>query len=145
MENLLKNLDPKKDSYQENLKIILSVRNNYEQKEWDDICEKLDFSETEMNDLIIKKDELGKNNGLNFLVLIYNHEFTEEFLDQEYIKELLDMDEYDYHEIMGRYNPLECGSTLWGNLFYNNQWAFSENFLLKNIDRFKDIYGRGTL
>jgi len=138
LEEILDDLDSTQNSYQETLNFIL---NNYAQEEWDDMSEKLIFSEKELNDLIIRKEDLGEKNGLNFLILIYNNEFSEDFLDQEYIKDLLDIPEYEYHEIMGRYNSLECGSTLWGNLFYNNQWVFSENFLLKNIDRIKNIYG----
>lgn len=140
LHDLVDQLDKDLEDYNEKINFLSENRDKYTKEEWEKVAEEYEFDEDEVNKLIVRKEDLGKKNGLDFLVLMYNQKFSEEFYNQSYIKELLNMSEDEYHEIMGRYNSLETCGYLWQNLFYINQWEFSEKFLIENVENFIYTY-----
>ena len=112
-------------------------RNDYSQSIWNEISENVDgITEEIANKLITRKSDLGKINGLNLVILIHEQDFSEEFYDQEYIKELLDSDCIEYCKIMKCDIPLR--EEFWSTLFYTHQWFFSNDYIRKNIEHFID-------
>lgn len=138
--DLVDQLDKDLEDYNEKINFLSENRDKYTKEEWEKVAEEYEFDEDEVNELIVRKEYLGRKNGLDFLVLMYNQSFSEEFYNQDYVKELLDMDEEEYHDIMGRYNSIASYGKLWQNLFYSHQWKFSEKFLIENVKRFVYTY-----
>ena len=126
----------------EKVQELLNIKNNFSKIAWKYIAENKKISEDLANNFIIRKDRLGKPNerGLDFLILMYNQQYTEEFYNQDYIKELLNIDEDYYHKKMGVYNSYTTDGNLWCNLFVSHQWFFSEKFLLENIENYIGTY-----
>ena len=120
-----------------NLELLIDSKDEFTQDDWDDITENYEnIPEIVSNTFIIRKENLGKEIGMNFIINIYNQHYPEEFYAQTYIKELLDMDEEDYNDIMGSYQSLLFYGDQWRNLFYCKQWYFSNKFILENADHF---------
>ena len=117
---------------------ISKIKNNdYSQSIWNQVSEEFkNMTEEIVNKLITRKNDLGKINGLNLVILMHTQEFSEQFYDQEYIKELLDTDCTDYCKINKCEIPLK--QDFWGTLFYTHQWFFSNDYIRKNIEHFID-------
>ena len=132
--NHIKNIEQDEDK----LIYLVNERDHYTYFDWDYVTENINIPLIIANNFILKREEVekeeNKRTGIDFLILLYNQNYPEDFYKQEYIKELLNMDEDDYSEIMGQYNRLICGNKLWYDLFYCNQWFFSERFILDNIE-----------
>ena len=76
-------------------------RNNYSQNKWNEISDNYEnMSEEFANKFITRKCDLGKINGLNLVIIMHTQQFSEEFYDQDYIKELLDGDCIEYCKTM---------------------------------------------
>ena len=126
--------DVKKD--ENNLQILLDCKDEFTQEDWDDVTENYEnIPEIVSNAFIIRKINLLEEpeDGINIIIHIHNQHHPEEFYAQPYIKELLDMDEDEYFEIMGNYAYSE-GGDIWKELFYCKQHYFSEKFIMENVD-----------
>jgi hypothetical protein len=117
---------------------ISKIKNNdYSQSIWNEVSDNFEnMSEEIANKLITRKNDLGKINGLNLVILMHTQKFSEQFYDQEYIKELLDSDCIEYCKIMDCTIPLR--EEFWSTLFYTHQWFFSNDYIRKNIEHFID-------
>ena len=113
---------------------ISKIKNNdYSQSIWNEVSDNFkNMSEEIANKLITRKNDLGNINGLNLVVLMHTQEFSEQFYDQEYIKELLDTDCIEYCKIMDCTIPLR--EEFWSTLFYTHQWFFSNDYIRKILN-----------
>lgn len=116
---------------------LINDKNLFKQSSWDYIIDNYeDIPEIVANTFIIRKENLGKEIGIDFMKILYDQDYPEQFYDQPYIKELLDMNDKEYEKIMGGTAILYDDH--WNRLFYNKQGFFSQAFILKNAEHFID-------
>ena len=126
----LMDLISKVEEDKQNIKKLIESKNNFSQEDWDFVTESYEnIPELVANSCIIRKENLGKEVGINFIISLYNQDYPEDFYSQDYIKELLDMYEEDYNQIMGQYQSLLCYDKQWKNLFYAKQCSFGKKFI----------------
>ena len=114
---------------------LINDKNLFKQTSWDYIVEKYEnIPEIVANTFIIRKENLGKEIGIDFMKILYEHDYPEEFYDQHYIKEILDMNNKEYEKIMGSTPTLYDNH--WYRLFYSKQRFFSKDFIIKNAEHF---------
>ena len=117
---------------------LVNEREHYTYSDWDHVTENIAIPLIIANDFILRRevieDDQDERTGIDFVIVLYNQHYSEEFYTQTYVKDLLNMYEEDYHAVMGAYNSLTFGYKLWYNLFYCNQWVFSKTFILDNIE-----------
>jgi hypothetical protein len=120
-----------------NIEELIKDKNKFVQCDWDKLVEKYEnIPQIVANEFIVRKEDLGNKVGIDLMTIIYNQKYPEEFFNQNYIKDLLDIEEEKYEELMGEYIGLKKYNDLWHNLFYCNQWYFSEKFILENAEHF---------
>lgn len=96
-----------------NINELIKNKNKFSQDDWDFIAETYyNIPEIVLNKFIIRKENLGKEVGINYYIIYkYNpiiQEFKNKFYDQTYIKELEEMiknNKEEYEQIMGIYKP----------------------------------------
>lgn len=124
--------DVKKD--ENNLQILIDCKDEFTQEDWDDVTENYeDIPEIVSNAFIIRKENLETEIGMDLMINLYNQHYPEEFYAQPYIKELLDMDEDEYDDIMDSVGSSDCGD-IWKKLFRCKQHYFSEKFIMENAE-----------
>ena len=127
----------------DNTKIIdlINQKNNFTQEDWNYLVENYDNVPIEVaNEFIVRKEDLGKKAGINLEILIYNQDYPEDFYLQEFIKELLDITQDYYQEIMDEYYSRPTYGILWQSLLLSKQHFFSEKFILDNAEHFIGTY-----
>jgi len=113
------------------------------QEEWDRfVFEYGDIPREISMKYLVKKNDLEVEYGINFINLLQTQRYSDDFYDNPDIIDLLNMSEREYaFAFTSKYPNTETEldyGLLWDNLFMFNQFAFSEDFIMKHAENLLD-------